>query len=202
MEDIVDAQENTVYCATLLLLRGRNHCSRIIKDIVWMISNPQLVKTRGMYAEKIFWTTSMDVNMEDILNAQEENVVYSATLLLLGCQNHCWRIFKDITWMISNPQLVKTLWNGRWGVYAETVFWTTSMDVNMEDVLDVQENAVYCAALLLLRCRNYCSKIFKDFMWTISNPQLVKTLQNGGWGVYAETNFWTTNHFEKNWECM
>ena len=119
----MDAQENAVYCATLLLLRGQNHCLRIFKDIMWMISNPQLVKTFqndgwGVYAETVFYKTSMDVNMEDMLDAQEENAVYCATLLLLGGWNYCWRIFKDIMWMISNPQLVETLQNSRWGVYA------------------------------------------------------------------------------------
>ena len=74
------------------------------------------------------------------------------------------------------------------------------MDVNLEDILDTQENKVYCAALLLLRCWNHCSRTFKDIMWTASNPQLVKTLQNGKWGVYAETDFWTTNCLGKELE--
>ena len=51
----------------------------------------------------------MDVNTEDILDAQEENAVCCATLLVLGGPFYCRRIIKDITWMISNPQLVQTL---------------------------------------------------------------------------------------------
>ena len=58
--------------------------------ILSMISNPQLLNTpqigeRRIYVETDFWTTSMDVNTEDILDSkEEEHVVYCATLLLLG----------------------------------------------------------------------------------------------------------------------
>ena len=74
--------------------------------------------------------------------------------------------------MISNPQLVKTFQDDKWGVYAETVFCKTSMDVNMEDMLDAQEeNAVYCATLLLLGGWNYCVRsVCRDSLLDNKSP--------------------------------